>query len=297
MKRLFFIFAALTVISMQTTMAEKARYIDVKCKIDGKTRTGVLFLPSSIRPGSPIVTCVHGYGGTANPGHFDLDAVAEEKGFAVLYPQGLKDPSGHTGFFVGYPNQKNMGVDDVKMLCKMTRFVQKKYNLDRDDAFLTGMSNGGDICYLASLEGQTTFKAMASVAGLAFTWFYNKYALTNPHPLPFFEIHGTEDRVSEWTGDPEGKGGWGPYISVPLAVNYWVARNGCTIEKTDTVNSKNPESKHYVIRHFYSGGKSGCDVQLYEVVGAPHCWHNGDIDTGEEIWKFFNKYVKSGNRR
>ncbi len=292
MKRLLLVFFALLVVSATSSFAANGKYIDITCKIDGKTRTGKLFLPSGIVKNAPIITCVHGYGGSATPAHFDLDNVAEREGFAVLYPQGLKDPSGHPGFFVGYPNQKGMNVDDVKMLCKMTQFVQKKYSLSTDNAFLTGMSNGGDICYLAALEGQTTFKALAPVAGLAFTWFYKKYALTNPHPVPIFEIHGTEDRVSEWTGDPNGDGGWGPYISVPLAVNYWVARNGCTIEKKDTVKSKNPNSKHYIIRHFYTGGTSKCDVQLYEVVGAPHCWHNGDINTGEEIWKFFKKYCK-----
>ena len=194
--------------------------------------------------------------------------MAEREGFAVLYPQGLKDPKGHPGFNVGYPNQKDMGVDDVKMLSKMTQYVQKKYNLSKENAFLTGMSNGGDICYLAALEGQKTFKALAPVAGLAFTWFYKKYAMTNPHPVPLFEIHGTEDRVSEWWGDPEGKGGWGPYLSVPMAVNDWVARNGCHIEKRDTIKSKDANSKHYIIRHFYSGGKGDNDVWLYEVVGV-----------------------------
>ena len=116
--------------------------------------------------------------------------------------------------------------------------------------------------------------------------------MTNLHHVPLFEIPGTEDRVSEWWGDPEGKGGWGPYLSVPMAVNYWVARNGCHIEKRDTIKSKDANSKHYIIRHFYSGGKGDNDVWLYEVVGAPHCWHNGDINTGEEIWKFFKRYVK-----
>lgn len=292
MKKLFLILFSLIIVSSTSSFAANGKHFQITCKVDGKTRTGILFMPSNISKNAPIVTCVHGYGGSANPKHFDLDAVAEKEGFAVLYPQGLKDPSGHTGFFVGYPNQKDMNVDDVKMLCKMTQFVQKKYSLSKDNAFLTGMSNGGDICYLAALEGQTTFKALAPVAGLAFTWFYKKYALTNPHPIPIFEIHGTEDRVSEWTGDPNGDGGWGPYISVPLAVNYWVAHNGCTIEKSDTVKSKDPNSKHYIIRHFYTGGTSKCDVQLYEVVGAPHCWHNGDINTGEEIWKFFKKYCK-----
>jgi polyhydroxybutyrate depolymerase len=292
MNRLITLLAMAAMVSLNTMLAQTEKYVDIQCRIGGKQRTGKLFLPAGIKENAPVVTCVHGYGGSADPKAFDLDNVARREGFAVLYPQGLKDPSGNTGFFVGYPSQKGFDVNDVDMLCKMTRFVQKKYRLSKENAFLTGMSNGGDICYLAALEGQTTFKALAPVAGLAFTWFFKKYTLTNPHPVPLFEIHGTKDHVSEWGGDPQGQGGWGPYLPVPLAVNYWVARNGCSEYRNDTVKSKNPKSSHYVVRHYYTAGESNCDVQLYEVVGAPHCWHSGDLDTGEEIWKFFKKYVK-----
>ena len=98
--------------------------------------------------------------------------------------------------------------------------------------------------------------------------------------------------MSEWGGDLKNAGGWGAYISVPLAVNYWVAMNRCKEVVSDTIPSKDPASKRYVVRHFFKGGKNGNEVWLYKVVGAPHCWHNGDINTGEEIWKFFSKYIK-----
>lgn len=273
-------------------LAAQGRYENVSEKIDGIERTGIVYLPSTLRAGAPIVTCVHGYGGKANPKSYDLDPVAEREGFAVLYPQGLKDPSGHTGFNVGYPMQKGMNVDDVKAISRLTMYTVKKYGLSRVNVFLTGMSNGGDICYLTALRGHHPFRAMAPVAGLDFTWSHRLYYASNPPAVPMFEIHGTEDRVSEWTGDPEGKGGWGAYLPVPMAVGYWAARNGCVSERTDTVPSKDPHSTHYIIRHFYEGAPSGNDVQLYQVVGAPHCWHNQDIDTGEEIWKFFRKFVK-----
>ncbi len=266
------------------------RYIDIKCKIEGYERTGKLYLPNGIKPQAPIVVCVHGYGGSANPKDYDLDPVADREGFAVLYPQGLKDSTGHTCFNVGYPMQKSMKVDDVKMLCKITQYVQKHYDLSRRNAFLTGMSNGGDICYLAAAEGQKTFAALAPIAGLSFRWSFEKYI--NTPPIPLFEVHGTEDRVSEWTGDLTNRYGWGAYMSVPIAVNYWVAVNHCSHEECDTIPSKDPKSKHFIIRHRYVEGVNGNEVWLYEVVGAPHCWHNQDINTGEEIWKFFSKYVK-----
>lgn len=270
--------------------ARAGKYIDVSCKINGHVRTGVLYLPDNIKEQAPIVVAAHGYTGKADPKSFDIDPVADRNGFAVLYPQGLKDPSGKTGFYVGYPSQKGMNIDDVDEICKFTKYVQKKYRLSTKNAFLTGMSNGGDLCYLAALSGQKTFSALASVAGLTFTWMFELDK--KPTVVPLFEIHGTEDRVSEWGGDLDNAGGWGSYISVPLAVNYWVAQNRCTYEECDTVPSKASDSRHYVVRHRYKGGTAGREVWLYEVVGAPHCWHSGDINTGEEIWAFFRKYLK-----
>lgn len=288
----YFHIAVLVVTTTAAAVAKAGTYVNVSCRIDGHERTGLLYLPDGIKPQAPIVVCVHGYGGKVSRGMYGFEPVSDREGFAVFFPQGLRDPKGRTGFNVGYPSQRGMNVDDVKMLCKFTRHLQKKYNLSRHNAFLTGMSNGGDICYLAALEGQRTFSALAPVAGLTFSWFYEKYALSNPHPVPLFEIHGTQDHVSEWGGDPEGKGGWGPYISVPLAVGYWAARDRCTQEHCDTVGSKNPAGGHAIIRHRYTGGVNGCEVWLYEVVGAPHSWHDSDLDTAEEVWKFFKKYLK-----
>ena len=38
--------------------------------------------------------------------------------------------------------------DDVDFLCKLARYLQKEYNLSRHNTFLTGMPNGGEMCYL-----------------------------------------------------------------------------------------------------------------------------------------------------
>ena len=69
-----------------------------------------------------------------------------------------------------------------------------------------------------------------------------------------FEVHGTKDHTSEWTGDLSNQGGWGAYMPVPVAVNYWVAKNRCLEEKTDTLPVKNNANGHYVITHKFING-------------------------------------------
>ena len=265
------------------------RFVEDSVKVDGHMRHLVMYLPDGIRQGAPVVFVLHGYGAgiwRENP----MVATADRHSFAVCIPEGLRDPQGERSWNVGYPFQAGWQVDDVKALCRMARHVQKRYYLSRENTFLTGMSNGGEMCYLMAYSKQNTFKAVAPIAGLTMAWIYER--MDAPRPIPLMEIHGTEDRVSEWTGDMENKGGWGAYLPVPIAVGYWVAKNRCTSEQVEQVESIQGQEGHPIIKHRYSGSTTGCEVWLYEVVGGVHSWFTSDMDTGEEIWQFFARYIK-----
>lgn len=264
-------------------------FVKDSLRVDGKMRRFVTFLPEGIKEEAPLVVVLHGYGGSIwreNP----MVAAAKLHGFAVCIPQGLRDPKGKPSWNVGYPSQAGWKQDDVKALCRIAQHVQKRHKLSRTNTFLTGMSNGGEMCYLMAFNNkQKTFKAVAPIAGLTMEWMYSQ--LEAKRPIPVMEVHGTADHTSEWGGDLENKGGWGAYMPVPLAVGYWVAKNRCTHEETERVESLKKDG-HPVIKHRFTGGPTGCDVWLYEVVGAGHKWHTDDIDTGEEVWSFFSKYVE-----
>lgn len=265
------------------------RFVEDSVKVDGHMRHLVMYLPDGMQKGAPVVFVLHGYGAgiwRENP----LVATADRHGFAVCIPEGLRDPQGERSWNVGYPFQRGWKVDDVKALCRMARYVQKRYHLSRENTFLTGMSNGGEMCYLMAYSKQKTFKAVAPIAGLTMAWMYER--MDAPRPIPLMEIHGTEDRVSEWTGDMENKGGWGAYLPVPVAIGYWVAKNRCTGEQVERIESIQGQEGHPIIKHRYSGSTTGCDVWLYEVVGGVHSWFTSDMDTGEEIWQFFARYIK-----
>jgi polyhydroxybutyrate depolymerase len=105
------------------------------------------------------------------------------------------------------------------------------------------------------------------------------------------EVHGTEDRTSEWTGDLENKGGWGSYIAVPDAIDYWVKVNGCKESTSEELPLKNADANQVTL-HKYFGGKKNSQVWLYEIKGGKHSWGNKDIDTAAEIWKFFTTFVR-----
>lgn len=259
---------------------------------DGMERVYWLYVPEGLEKGAPLVMVLHGYGGKAEGYRPEMMTVAQENGFAVCYPQGAEDPKGKTGWNVGYPAQKGMKTDDVDFVCDLARHLQKKYGFSHGNTFCTGMSNGGEMCYILAMQRPEVFGAFASIAGLTMEWAYKE--LTPKRPVPFMEVHGTEDRTSRWEGDPGNEGGWGEYIAVPLAVANMAAAARCTHELTTEL----PLIRNKVILHRYMGGEPAweggpiAEVRLYEVVGGKHSWALSDLDTCREIWDFFTIYKK-----
>ena len=283
------ILLALTALTMTASHAESAEPVLDSLKIQGQTRRFWLYKPDGTPQDAPLVFVLHGY---SNPGQKKnwMSRAAEKHKFAVCIPHGWKDPKGQPSWNVGYPFQEGWQVDEVAGMEKLARYVQKKYGLSRRNTFMTGMSNGGEMCYLTAYSKQKTFKAVAPVSGLTMEWIYR--TMEAPGPMPLFEIHGTADHVSEWNGDLEDKGGWGAYMPVPLAIGYWVAKNRNEQEQVERIASRDTESGRSVVKHKYTGGPTGCEVWLYEVTGGSHSWFEEDIDTGEEIWSFFSKYLE-----
>lgn len=258
----------------------------------GMDRIYWFFLPSEIKDNAPLVMLLHGYGGKAEGYRPEMMDIAEEYGIALCYPQGAEDGKGKTCWNVGYPFQKGLKTDDVDFICSLARHLQKKYSLSRENTFCTGMSNGGEMCYLLAYLRPDVFAAFAPIAGLSMEWSYKKYDAKKAVPL--MEVHGTADKTSRWAGDPFDEGGWGAYLAVPQAVAYWAAQARCTHEETTEL----PAVRNKVILHRYLGGepawKDGpaTEIRLYEVIGGKHTWALNDMDTCREIWKFFSIYLR-----
>lgn len=285
--RIFTAFFLLVALQLSALAQEKYQF-----RHQGLDREYWMYIPENLPEQAPLVFVLHGYGGKAEGYCPQMIETARKHGFAVCYPQGEKAPKGKTGWNVGYPKQEGMKTDDIDFICDLARHVQKKFSLSRKNTFFSGMSNGGEMCYIMAMQHPEAFSAYASVAGLTMEWAYR--IMSPKVAVPLMEIHGTADKTSLWEGDPDNNCGWGEYISVPLAVGVWAAEAKCT--HTETVEL--PVRNNKVLMHRHLGGSPAweggpeIEVRLYEVVGGKHSWAHKDMDTCEEIWKFFSKYLR-----
>ncbi len=240
--------------------------------------------------GMPLVVVLHGYGGKALGDGLRFIELADLHGFAVCWPQGAEDGTGHSCWNVGYPFQAGYRIDDTAYLRRLVIHLQKNFGVSRRNVFLTGMSNGGEMCYKMAAEHPETFSAIASIAGLTLTSMSTDYR----RPIPFMEVHGTADKISAWDGDPQNKGGWGAYLSVPSAVSHIVSANRCVALSTTEIPA---EHKRVILHHFTEGipsrrGGPSSEVLLYEVRGGDHSWSERYIPTCDLVWEFFSRYVR-----
>lgn len=285
MKRL--LLSVVTVLClMSASAADKGRLIEETLLSGGLERSYKIYIPDDMASHRSLVVVLHGYGGSADPARFDMNRVADRYGFAVCYPQGERDSRGKRCWNVGYPFQADMTVDDVAFLCDLAEHLHHRYDLSPENTFCTGLSNGGEMCYLLAYTCGNVFRAVAPIAGLTLESMYRTLSATRAVPL--MEVHGTDDRTSLWEGDPDNSGGWGAYLSVPVAVGYWVAADRCTHSLRDTLPSR---SGRMIVRERYVGGTDGAEVWLYRIEGGKHSWGEADMDTPEAIWEFFSKFV------
>jgi len=261
---------------------------------NGQIREYYLYRPSSIQDNAPLVFVLHGYSGSAGGimGYSGMNEIALQNGFVVCYPQGLSDQSGYNFWNVGYAFHDNQVVDDVNFLSSLANYLQDEYNLNEENTFSTGMSNGGDMSYMLACQANDVFKAIAPVAGCMMEEIYNN---CDSSPVPVLEIHGDNDNVTLWDGDMQNNDGWGAYYSIEDGIGLWVDTNDCQNNEEIFLPNTNLSDGSYIINHRYFDCDNNAEVWLYEVVGGGHDWPgsygNMDINASEEIWNFFSQYA------
>lgn len=291
MKRLFICLLMFTAFLPARGWEAVSQHVTVTYQ--GHNRDYYVTLPPDSVKHPPLILCLHGYGGHAAGACPPFVEAAAEAGWAVCCPQGLKDPAGNPGWNVRYPMQEGMMVDDVAFMLHLARTLPEVYQLDAENVFFTGMSNGGEMCYLMAYTHPEAFRAIASIAGLQMEWIMREHP-TPSVAVPFMEVHGTGDTVSYWEGDATNQYGWGCYLAVPVAVSHIVTQNRCTHYTSEMLPLLHPDVPSHPVRlHRYQPSTpDGAEVRLYEVQGGGHSWSFDDMDTTKAMLDFFAAHLR-----
>src|SRR6478735_4199178 len=189
----------------------------------GLDRTYLVHAPAGVDHPTGLVINLHGAGMSAaeQASLTNYDAVADQHGFAVVYPDGI-DLSWADGRGASVPDRQ--GVDDVGFLVALADRLTQDFGIDRGRVFATGMSAGAFMANRLGCARADVFSAIAPVAGTLGSGF----PCAASQPVSVLEIHGTADDVVPFNGGPMvGRGGPSDIVAAPAMAARWRELNGC----------------------------------------------------------------------
>ncbi len=262
----------------------------------GIDREYLLYKPAGLKPDAPLLVVLHGFTSNARKimDYTGFNKIADQNGFAVLYPQGLIDKEGNTFWNVGYQMHSNQSHDDVAFISSLIRSIQESHQLSKRNTFVAGMSNGGEMTYYLLCEHPSLFSAAAPIAA---TMLESIYQDCKPiKSVPILALFGTDDKITHWDGDMANRDGWGAYRSIPDIVQFWVGKMNLPEPEVDTLPDISTTDNSFVVLENYISKETKLEFRFYKVVNGGHdwpgAWGNEDFNTSQEIWNFFETYLK-----
>jgi len=276
---------------------------------DGLERTYSLYVPSTYdetRP-VPLVVALHGGGGTGQKMielTVDLNDLADEAGFIVVYPDGV-EKHWNDGREIQTRRASADDIDDVGFVAALIEDLSESYAIDPSRVYALGISNGGMMSYRLACELPETFAAIAAVTA---SMSEELAASCNPsQPTSVLVMNGDKDPLVPWDGGTIrfGRREFGEVISTADTVAFWAVKNDCSPAPTITWEvDVEPQDGTRVRTEVYGQCSDRTGVALYAVEGGGHTWPGGlqylpervigktsrDINGNETIWQFFEEH-------
>lgn len=246
--------------------------------IGGLNRTYSVHAPAGLDRPTGLVINLHGAGMTSGAlaAATNYNAVADQHGFVVAYPDGI-DLSWADGRGASVPDRQ--GVDDVGFLVALAERLRQDYGIAPGRVFATGLSAGGFMASRLACERADVFAAVAPVAGSLGA----AMPCAPPRPVSVLQVHGTADPVVPFGGGPmAGRGGPSDIVAAPAMAQRWRDVNQCPPPVEEILGA--------VHRFTAAGCAGGTEVVFVQIDGGGHVWPGGpfaSFDTSQATAQFF----------
>jgi polyhydroxybutyrate depolymerase len=295
-RRLLAVVCALAVTGVCGRGAEEAANAPgdhiVSIPVGDKTRTCVLHLPPAVTAGKPLplVLAFHGSGGSGKGMQktTGFDALADRDGFAVAYPDGLRETRTWNTLYGEAPDGPGIlaNVDDLGFVRELLGQIKKTAKIDSNRIYACGFSAGAYMAYRLGMEMPEEFAAIGPVCGSLGIKCVDAQPTADHVPEPhgavsLIHIRGLQDRAVKLEG---GQGPKAKFLSTADCVEKFVRMDGDTASPQTTRDDANG-----LTRTVYSGGKDGREVVLIVVDRCGHEWPQvaKGLNASETLWNFF----------
>lgn len=238
----------------------------------------------------PLVLDLHGFGSPVVLGLSGerlvsgIDKVANAEGFAVAWPQGLKNEWNSKAL-------KDTGADeinDVEFLLSLVDELTANINIDRSRIYVMGISNGGAMAQVMACEAADIFAAASTVA---FQLPMPQSECTPSQPVPMMSFHAPTDILVPFDGNHTGLPHSG--LSAPESYAAWSDINRC-IDDTHTYFEQGNSSCESHANCANEAEVAFCSIDgAGQFLGGHLTYINNDhIRLSVMIWEFFSKFSR-----
>ncbi len=244
---------------------------------DGITRNHITYVPSGYIPGTPmpLVFVMHGFTQSAEAmmNLTGFNALAEQEGFIVAYPNGVNN-----GWNTSSPFPGGSTADDVGYIGALRDTLITQLSIDTTRIYATGFSAGGYMSHKLGCESPKCFAAIASVSG---TINNGDVAGCAPQHTPgVMQIHGTGDFIVSYGGSIFSG------LGVQAVLDLWTGDLDCVTPAVITPFNSTVEQQ------VYSPCNGGASVVHYKIDGGGHAWPTGAaFNATNIIWDFFQDFT------
>ncbi|MCX6536013.1 MAG: alpha/beta fold hydrolase [Actinobacteria bacterium] len=230
------------------------------------------FVPSSYSSKSPVplVIALHGYSSSGKQleSFVNFKAVAEQRGFILVSPDGTVDATGNqfwnaTEVCCSFFSE----VDDDAYLISILDDIESKYSIDLKRIYFVGHSNGGFMSYHMACKHSDRIAAIASLAGAT---FLNSNDCAAKNPVSVLQIHGTSDATILYNGGSIlGK----QYPSATGSATQWATFDRCSnsaVPRADKLDLVTTIAGSETSILSWNNCRNGTEVELWTLDQAGH---------------------------
>lgn len=270
---------------------------------DGLERRYMVHVPASYDASKPssMLVALHGGGGNmeyqANDARYGLISKSDSAGFIAVFPNGTSRMG--TGRLATWnaghccASARDENVDDVGFIREVVKDVSRRWAIDPQRVYATGMSNGGLMAYRLACEASDVFRAIAPVAGTD-----NTRQCAPARPVSVLHIHAKDDSHVLFDGgagpDSRRRSAVTDFTSVPATVSKWVVLDGCPTAPKRVLDRPGAYCD------LYAPCRGGTRVQLCVTDTGGHSWPGGTkpraseppsqaISADDVMWAFFSQ--------
>ena len=191
-------------VAFSQSRPEIARFLHSdSIQVDNITRDFYYYVPDDIAKNPKLIFVLHGSTMTAREMEIvtgrQFDRIADtNKKVIIVYPQGYLKYWNDCRKSATYET-KLKGLNELHFFDQMINFFAGKYNIDRKEVFVTGYSNGGQMCYKLAKEKPEWFKGFAAISANLPLEVNNDCFETN-RPVSMLVMNGTSDPVNPYNG-------------------------------------------------------------------------------------------------